>query len=92
MDEDLEKAVDEALGGGPRASEIAGMIAALQERRDTVAAELRAAAAPTTDRSAKVAELDRHIALLQEDMAISSFVEGSVRVALARQLLEEEVG
>jgi hypothetical protein len=92
MDDDLEAAIDEALNGGPRASEIAGMIEALTGRRETVAAAPAPDDAARVERRHKLAELDKQIAYLREDMAISGFVEGQVRVAVTRQLLEEEVG
>jgi hypothetical protein len=92
MDEDLEGAIDEALGGNPRASEIAPMVAALEQRRATIAAEPAVEPVARTERQRKLNELDRQINVLREDMAISGFIEDSVRVAVTRQLLEQEVG
>jgi hypothetical protein len=92
MDDDLDGAIDEALGGGPRADEIATMVAALEQRRSLVAAERPDEADARADQRRRLQDLDRQIGVLREDMAISSFVEGSVRVAVTRQQLEEIVG
>ena len=89
MDDDLERAVDEALGGNPRAAEIGAMVEALEERRAAIAAEKPNDSEAVGERRRRLAELDRQVAVLREDMAVSSFVEASVRVAAARQQIEE---
>jgi hypothetical protein len=94
MDEDTEKAIDEALEGKPRASELAEMVGALELRRATFERE-RAAA--TTDEQRKIwlqrlKEVGRQIDLLSQEMAITDFVERSVRAAASRPrpMLDEE--
>ena len=86
MHEDTEKAIDEALEGKPRSGEFAEMVAALEVRRETFERE-RAGA--TTDEARKqwaqrLKEVDRQIEMLRQEMAITDFVERSVRSAISR--------
>jgi hypothetical protein len=86
MQDDTEKAIDEALEGKPRSGELAEMIAALEVRRETFERE-RAAA--TTDEARKIwaqrlKEVDRQIEMLRQEMAITDFVERTVRSAMSR--------
>jgi hypothetical protein len=95
MDDDTEKAIDEALNGKPRSSELAQMIGALEMRRETFERELQTS---DTDEQRKIwtqkmKETDRQIRLLREEMAITDFVERSVRSAATRpraMLYEED--
>lgn len=86
MNDRAEQAIEEALEGKPRASEFADMIDALEVRRSTFERERTLA---TSDEQRKtwnqrLREVDRQINLLREEMAITDFVERSVRAASTR--------
>ena len=83
---DVERAVDEALGGATPASQVAGMIDALKSRRLAFGREMAAAPdGPERDAWAKkIAEIDRQIGVLREEQAVSAFVEMTVRSASTR--------
>ena len=84
--DDVEQAIEEILEGKPRAEELAEMIAALEERRATFQREHDDATdeARRKERAARLKEVDKQIALLREEQAITDFVERSVRVAANR--------
>jgi hypothetical protein len=86
MDNDTENAIDEALEGKPRSGELAEMISALELRRQTFERERKAAAEEEQRKSwtQRINEVDRQIQLLRQEMAITDFVERSVRVAASR--------
>ena len=85
-----EEAIDEFLEDNPRAAELAEMIAALEVRRRTFERELMAA---TDERKkeweAKLREVDKQIKVLQEERAITSFVEDSIRVTVNKSQIDE---
>lgn len=83
--EAVEQAIDEVLEGKPRADELGEMIAALEVRRATFGRE-RDAAGETkrAEWTRKIKEVDKQIALLREEQAITEFVERSVRVTVNR--------
>lgn len=86
MQDDTEKAIDEALEGKPRSGELAEMIAALEVRRETFERE-RAAATTYEARKSwaqRQKEVDRQIEMLRQEMAITDFVERTVRSAISR--------
>lgn len=89
MDE-TQEAIEQALEGNPRASELAEMIAALEVRRDTFARE-RDSTADTGARKEwdhRIREAEKQIRILREEMAITDFVEKSVRVTVNRPRLD----
>lgn len=83
---DTEQAIDEALGGDPRADELAEMISALEVRRETFQRELDGASgeAGRKEWTQRLREVQKQIDLLKEEQAINRFVENSVRVAATR--------
>jgi hypothetical protein len=92
MHNDTEKAIDEALEGKPRAADLAEMISALGVRRETFERE-KAGAHSEEERkgwSQRIKELDRQVLLLKEEMAITDFVERSVRSAATRPRLDTD--
>lgn len=86
MQDETERAIDEVLEGKPRSEEIAEMVAALEERRRTFMRERDAAAdeARRKEWEARIREVERQIATLREEQAITGFVEDSVRVTVNR--------
>jgi hypothetical protein len=86
MSEEIDRAIDEALDGKPRASELRAMIAALEPRREMFQRELAAATDPDQVKvwTQKLKEVDRQIELLRQEMAITDFVERSIRSASTR--------
>jgi hypothetical protein len=90
MSEEIEQAIDEALEGKPRAAELSEMISALELRRQTFQREHDAV---TSDEQRKIwlqklKEVDRQINLLRQEMAITDFVERSVRSASMRPRID----
>ncbi len=92
MDPDLEQARDQALGGKPRAHEVAAMIDALEDRLRTYIRERDAATTDETRKlwSLKVQQTGEQIRLLREEQAITEFVENSVRFTVARSRIDEQ--
>ena len=94
MDRETEEAIGEALGGNPRAVELAEMIAALEVRKETFERERGVAPGDEAKKSwaQRINEVDRQIQMLQQELAITDFVERSVRVAASRPrpMLDEE--
>ncbi|MBM3492710.1 MAG: hypothetical protein FJX72_00080 [Armatimonadetes bacterium] len=86
QDEELDQAIDVALEGAPRAAQLADMVQTLRDRREAMAKELRAEpdAAKQREMAKRVGELDRQIATLAEQRAVSHFVELSVRGSAER--------
>jgi hypothetical protein len=92
MHNDAEKAIDEALEGKPRSSELAEMVAALEVRRATFGREL-ARAGSEEDRKSwtqRLKEVDKQVELLRQEMAITDFVERSVRSAATRPRMDTD--
>jgi len=89
MDE-TQDAIDQALEGGPGANKLAEMVAALEVRRETFARERDAAtdAAARKEWSQRVREVGKQIDVLRQEMAITEFVEKSVRVTVNRPRLD----
>jgi len=86
MPHETDDAIDQALDGSPRADELAEMVAALEVRRSTFARELESAAGDSARKewSQRIREVDKQIKILRQEMAISEFVEKSVRVTVNR--------
>ncbi len=87
---DEEEVIDEFLGDNPRARELRLMRAALEQRLAAMQRDYERAA-NEHDRSPlqpKLAELRKQIAAIHQEEAITSFVEGSVRVTLNRAVLD----
>ena len=86
-----EEAIDEFLEDNPRAAELAEMIAALEVRRQTFERELKAAPidARKKEWESKIREVDKQIMILQEELAITSFVEDSIRVTVNKSQIDE---
>ncbi len=82
---DEEQVVDDVMGENPRARDLRLMRAALEQRRDHFRREqtrLDAANPEQAKLKTKLAELERQIAAIHQEEAISAFVESSVRVTL----------
>jgi hypothetical protein len=91
MSDEVEQAIDEVLQGKPRASELEAMIAALEMRRDTFQRE-RDSAENADDRKGwevRLRETESQIATLREELAITEFVENSVRVTINKPSLDD---
>jgi hypothetical protein len=89
MDE-TDDAIDQALEGRPRAEELAEMVAALEVRRDTFVRERDAATdeAARKEWSQRLREVDKQLEVLRQELAITEFVEKSVRVTVNRPRLD----
>jgi hypothetical protein len=86
-----EEAIEEFLEDSPRAAELAAMIAALEVRRETFKREFKAAPdeARKKEWTAKLREVDKQIKVLREELAITGFVEDSIRVTVNRSRIDE---
>lgn len=83
LDDETNRMIEEALEGRPRASVLTSMVEALVGRREMMARDL----AEDPDRSelpGKIKALDQQIQTLREELAITEFVENSVRSAARR--------
>lgn len=89
--DDLERAIDIALDGVPRAEQLTAMIETLRQRRQGLQKELERTTEPAAKRELqeRIAEVERQIATLNEQRAISHFVEMSVRVSALRSIETE---
>ena len=88
--EETNEAIDQVLGGDPRADQLAEMIAALEVRRDTFAREKESALGPDERKewAKRISEVEKQIDILRQEMAITDFVEKSVRVTVNRPRLD----
>jgi len=84
--EELEQAIDVALEGAPRAEQLTVLADTLRERRAGFARELEATQDEAKKRELRkrLAEMDKQIAGLEEQRAVSQFVEFSVRASALR--------
>ena len=81
---DEERIVREFLGDRPDAAQLTEWVAALNDRLGRLQAELsRPSPEDRTALEAQVKRLKRQIAALEEEAAITQFVQDSVRVTLA---------
>ena len=87
---DEEEVIDEFLGDNPRARELRLMRAALEQRLASMQRDYDRAANEHARSllQPKLAELRKQIAAIHQEEAITSFVEGSVRVTLNRVVLD----
>lgn len=87
-DEELETALEDALGEDSRAVELRQMQAALQHRRELIVRELDIVEEAERGRlNGVLATLDEQIAILAEEAQITKFIEDSVRVGLEMRRL-----
>lgn len=91
MNDEVEQAIEEVLQGKPRARELEMMISALEIRRDTFRRERDSTDDPDNRREweARLQETESQIATLREELAITEFVENSVRVTLNKPSLDD---
>ncbi len=88
--DDARDAIEQVLDGGPRADDLAEMVAALKVRRDSFLHERDSAASPESRKEweQRIREVDKQIKVLSQEMAITEFVEKSVRVTVNRPRLD----
>ncbi len=79
---DQEQAIEEFLGERPRAAELTNWREILERRLAALKAERQRLGA-TAALDHQVAQLERQVAALREEEAVTAFVEDSVRVTLA---------
>lgn len=91
MSDEVDQAIEEVLQGKPRARELERMISALEIRRDTFQRERDSTDDPDDRREweARLRETESQIATLREELAITEFVENSVRVTINRPALDD---
>jgi phage shock protein A len=87
---DQEEAIRDFLGDRPRADEISEWKAALEQRLQALQRERERADAATPSLLAKIEQLKRQIAALDQEHAITEFVEDSVRATLAMGAIVDE--
>ena len=87
---DQEEAIRDFLGDRPRADEISEWKAALEQRLQALQRERERADAASPSLVAKIEQLKRQIAALDQEHAITEFVEDSVRVTLAMGAVVDE--
>jgi hypothetical protein len=88
-DEELQGALQEALGDDPRADELRHMKALLVERRARLSQEMDTAESPPEREALRreLKKLDEQIEVLGEEAEITRFVEDTVRVGLEMRRL-----
>ena len=92
MWEEADEVIDEVLEGRPRAIELAEMIAALEVRREAFQRELaNASEDKKREWQSRIKEVDGQIATLQQEQAITGFVENSIRVSVNRPRHEMDI-
>lgn len=93
MPEEADEVIDEMLAGRPRAIDLAEMVAALESRREAFTRELASAENEVQIREwqARIREVDAQIKTLQEEQAITGFVENSIRVSVNRPRHEMDI-
>ncbi len=85
MDEDVDAAIDIALGDTLRARRMEELISALRVRRESIRRDLADAPAEQAAKwDKKLAEVERQINVLKQEHAIAEFVERSVRATANR--------
>jgi hypothetical protein len=91
MSDEVEQAIEEVLQGKPRARELEMMISALEIRRNTFQRERDSAEDPEDRKGweSKLQETESQIATLREELAITEFVENSVRVTINKPSLDD---
>ncbi len=79
--EDLDGAIEEALEGSVRASELRKYVGALQNRQELIQRDIETSqdAGEKALLSAKLGEIDEQIQVLQEEAGINQFIEETVR-------------
>ena len=82
----VNEAIEEALEGKPRSYEIASMVDALKVRRNLFHGELKLAPSEKAikDWKRKLKDIDSQINTLEQEMAITDFVERSI-IAMSKQ-------
>ena len=88
-DDQLQEALQEAMGDSPRSDELQQMKAVLAERRARLCQELDTAE-DATEREAlrrELKKLDEQVAALGEEAEITRFVEDTVRFSLEMRRL-----
>ena len=90
MADDTQEAIEQVLEGNPRAAELAEMVAALEARRNTFVRERDAAqdGASQKEWTQRIREVEKQTEILRQEMAITEFVEKSVRVTMNRPRLD----
>lgn len=83
---DENTAIESVLGDNPRATELQAMISALETRKRAVLREADRSrfASERIKLEAKLGEIDIQLKALREELAITTFVENSVRVTISR--------
>lgn len=94
--QDTEQVIQEFLGENPRAAEWRAMRQALTERLTALRRQRReeeisgADAARLRVLDTQVGALERQVAALETEEAVSQFVEDSIKVAVARAMPDDE--
>jgi hypothetical protein len=88
---DEEEVIDEFLGDNPRARELRLLRAALEERLTMMWREHERAVNERLREQLqhRIAELQKQIAAIRQEEAITSFVEDSVRATLQKSATED---
>lgn len=85
-----EEAIRQFLGDRPEAAQLREWCAALEHRLEGMRRE-RAAHPAAGALDAQIAQIERHLAALREEKAVTEFVEDSVRVTLAMGTIQDGI-
>ena len=87
---EADEAIEDFMGEDPRADELAEMISALEQRRETFSRERDSAGAPDSRKqwTARIRAVDEQIRILREEQTITGFVERSIRAAVNRPRID----
>lgn len=88
---ELESAMEDALDGTPRASELQALRDVLAQRQKEMEAEMNATSDPEVREKlrARLSEMDAQIAILEEEANINKFIEDTARFSHEIRRLSE---
>jgi phage shock protein A len=90
---DEERIIRDFLGGRPDAAQLVAWVASLRDRLTGLQEEAKSASGERAEAlEPQIRRLKRQIAALEEEAAITQFVQDSVRVTLAMGAATEEGG
>jgi hypothetical protein len=93
---DTERIIQEFVGENPRAAEWRALRQALLERLQALRRQRRQEVEDGADAprlrslDTQIAALDRQVAALETEEAVAQFVEDSIKVTVAKSMIDEE--
>lgn len=88
---EMESALEDALDGTPRASELRTLRDVLAKRQEAMEADMNATSDPEERERlrARLSEMDRQVAILEEEANINKFIEDTARFSHEIRRLSE---